>query len=239
MPSAYLLSDRALQIDWSASGHSAAASHEVLPHQLALIRHGLIEEIRLLDWPACQLVQADQSITVLFEESILRGGQAQAMMAQMQQMVVQLGKNETLAKREGQQVVGHHQVVVNYGGVAGQDLAWLAGKTGLSPKEVVDLHCSATYTVQFLGFLPGFAYLTGLPQALHIPRRASPRPRVPAGTLAIGAHYCAIYPWESPGGWHLLGHVAQVLFDPDRTDSQGQSLLKAGDTVKFIQADYA
>ena len=81
--------------------------------------------------------------------------------------------------------------------------------------------------------------LTGLPKPLHFSRRETPRSRVPAGTLAIAAHYCAVYPWESPGGWHLLGHVEQVLFDPERTDQQGQSLFKAGDTVQFIRADYA
>jgi KipI family sensor histidine kinase inhibitor len=132
--------------------------------------------------------------------------------------------------------VRHHRLVVNYGGTAGQDLDWLAGQTGLSTTELINLHSSALYTVEFLGFLPGFAYLSGLPDLLHFPRRSTPRARVPAGTLAVGARYCAVYPVESPGGWHLLGHVEQVLFDPEAADAQGRSLLHAGDTVEFIQA---
>lgn len=233
MPRAYLLSDRAIQIDWntgiSDSGESFSAS------ELAVLLQELIDTIALLAWPACQCVQADQSITVLFANSMFANDQSESLLDQIQCIVPKLGKR----RQEVQQSGCHHRIAVNYGGVAGQDLEWLARQTGLSPAELIDLHCSATYTVQFLGFLPGFAYLTGLPKSLQFARRETPRPRVPPGTLAIGAHYCAVYPWESPGGWHLLGHVAQVLFDPERTDRAEKSLFKAGDTVQFFRADHA
>lgn len=233
MPRAYFVSDRAIQIDWATD--SSATENYMPATELAVFRQELIQSIQALAWPACQCVQADQSITVLFASPILAAGKHEILLDQLHQILGQFGKATLLANTPG----GHHHIVVNYGGVAGQDLAWLAGQTGLSPTEVIDLHCSAIYTVQFLGFLPGFAYLTGLPKPLHFSRRETPRSRVPAGTLAIAAHYCAVYPWESPGGWHLLGHVEQVLFDPERTDQQGQSLFKAGDTVQFIRADYA
>ena len=226
MPKAYLLSDRAIQIDWATS---------VYPTELALFREELIQSFETQDWPVCQCVQTDQSITVLFENSIVVTGRCEALLDQLDRTLTKLGKVRVDANKPG----CHHHIVVHYGGVAGQDLDWLAGQTGLSPTEVIDLHSSIIYTVQFLGFLPGFAYRTGLPKQLQFPRRETPRPRVPAGTLAIAAHYCAVYPWESPGGWHLMGHVEQVLFDPERTDREGHSLFKAGDTVQFIRADHA
>ncbi len=200
-----------------------------------MLRQELILSIRALNWPACQCVQADQSITILFADSAVAAWRCEALLDQLRHTLTKLGK----VKVDNNKPCCHHRVIVNYGGVAGQDLAWLVDQTGLSPTEVIDLHSSVIYTVQFLGFLPGFAYLTGLPKQLQFPRRETPRPRVPAGTLAIATHYCAVYPWESPGGWHLIGHVEQVLFDPERTDQEGQSLFKAGDTVQFIRADHA
>lgn len=233
MPKVYFLSDRAIQIDWHEVNSS---TDNVLPaSELALYRQVLSESIQAKGWPACQCIQADQSITVLFACSMFANGQRESLAHQMNRLVQTLDKSMAAANH----TVAHHHVVVNYGGVAGQDLAWLAGQTGLSPSEIIDLHSGALYTVQFLGFLPGFAYLTGLPKQLHFPRRATPRKRVPAGTLAIGAHYCAVYPWESPGGWHLLGHVEQVLFDPDCNAVQGRSVFRAGDTVQFIRAEHA
>jgi KipI family sensor histidine kinase inhibitor len=80
-----------------------------------------------------------------------------------------------------------------------------------------------------LGFRPGFAYLTGLDPALVVPRRATPRPRVPAGALAIADVYTAVYPSESPGGWHLIGHVAEPMF------TAAGARLSLGDRVRFVR----
>jgi 5-oxoprolinase (ATP-hydrolysing) subunit B len=233
MPRVYLLSDRAIQIDWATG--STSGENQVSVARLTAFRQELIESMHSLAWPAFQCVQADQSITVLFTNSILSNSQGKSILVQLDRLVSELTKSTKNLVKSGSQ----HRILVNYGGVAGQDLQWLAAKTELSPEALIELHSSATYTVQFLGFLPGFAYLTGLPKQLQFARRETPRPRVPAGTLAIGAHYCAVYPWESPGGWHLLGHVEQVLFDPEITGQEGQSLFKAGDTVQFIRADHA
>lgn len=112
----------------------------------------------------------------------------------------------------------------------GPDLAEVAAATKLTVDEVIALHTSATYRVAFSGFSPGFAYLVGLPPQLHLPRRQSPRPKVPAGSLAIAAHYCAIYPNSSPGGWHLLGTSNAELFNPNRNPP---ALLRPGTSIRF------
>jgi KipI family sensor histidine kinase inhibitor len=110
----------------------------------------------------------------------------------------------------------------------GPDLDDVALATQLTTAEVVRRHASATYVVETMGFAPGFAYMTGLDPALVIPRRATPRPRVPAGSIAIAGTHTAVYPFDSPGGWHLLGHVEERMFGP------GGSLLQLGDHVRFV-----
>lgn len=112
----------------------------------------------------------------------------------------------------------------------GADLEAVATACGLTRTEVVDLHAGADYTVSFLGFLPGFPYLTGLPVALHLPRRADPRPAVPAGAVAIAEDVCGIYPRPSPGGWHLIGSCDVALFDPA---AEPAALLAPGDRVRL------
>lgn len=114
----------------------------------------------------------------------------------------------------------------------GADLAAVAAAAGLTTAGVVELHSSAVYTVAFCGFMPGFAYLVGLPAALHLPRRATPRTRVPVGSVAVAAEFTGVYPRESPGGWHLLGTADAVLWDDAATPP---ALLAPGTTVRFRQ----
>ncbi len=121
-----------------------------------------------------------------------------------------------------------HHIPVRYDG---PDLAEVAGRCGLTVAGVVALHSQAPYTVALIGFLPGFPYLDGLPARLHLPRRDSPRPRVPAGAIAIAGAQTGIYPQASPGGWHILGTTASTLFDADQWPP---ALLSAGDTVRFV-----
>lgn len=113
----------------------------------------------------------------------------------------------------------------------GPDLDAVAAASGLSVDEVIARHSGTRYTVLMLGFMPGFAYMGGLDASLRIPRRTEPRLKVPAGSLAIADDMTAIYPWESPGGWHLLGSTEINLFDADR---QPPALLAAGDRVEFV-----
>ncbi|TMQ21477.1 MAG: allophanate hydrolase subunit 1 [Deltaproteobacteria bacterium] len=111
----------------------------------------------------------------------------------------------------------------------GPDLAEVAAALGLAVDEVCALHAGATYTVETMGFSPGFAYLSGLPAALELPRRTTPRTRVPAGSIAIAGSQTGVYPFDSPGGWHLIGSVVGIkMFGPDG------SLLQLGDRVRFV-----
>lgn len=118
-------------------------------------------------------------------------------------------------------------IPVNYDGI---DLMDVAQRCGLSVEHVIELHSSATYRVAMIGFLPGFPYLDGLPEALHIPRRAEPRANVAAGSVAIAGSQTGIYPQSSPGGWHILGRTNAILFNPD---CDPPTLLQAGDVIKF------
>jgi KipI family sensor histidine kinase inhibitor len=115
----------------------------------------------------------------------------------------------------------------------GPDLEEVAGLTGLSPEAVIERHTSAEYVAAFLGFLPGFAYLTGGDERLRVPRREVPRTQVPGGTVAIAGPYSGVYPRDSPGGWRLLGSTATVMFDPAR---EPPALLALGDRVRFVPA---
>src|SRR5262249_2559426 len=105
------------------------------------------------------------------------------------------------------------RVPVLYGG---PDLSDLARERSLTEEQLIRLHAAGSYRVAFLGFAPGFAYLTGLPRQLHAPRLATPRTRVPAGSVAIGGQYTGIYPDETPGGWRLIGRSPVTLFESDK-----------------------
>lgn len=124
-----------------------------------------------------------------------------------------------------------HEIAVEYGGVAGADLPALAEQAGMDRVTYINSHAAVEYTVVFLGFQPGFPYLSGLPPALHAPRRSTPSVRVPAGSVAIGGAYCGIYPASGPGGWQIIGRTAAVLFDPQRASP---ALLMPGDRVRFV-----
>lgn len=113
----------------------------------------------------------------------------------------------------------------------GPDLADVAAHCGLSPDDVVARHTQAEYVVYFLGFQPGFAYLGGLDEALHTPRRAEPRTAVPAGSVGIGGAQTGIYPLATPGGWQLIGRTALALFDPR---AEPPTVLAPGDRVRFV-----
>ena len=138
-----------------------------------------------------------------------------------------LGALRASGKTPAGEEMRHHVIPVDY---SGADLESVAATTGLSVDEVVRRHSARTYTVDLLGFVPGWAYMSELDSSLQIPRREQPRPRVPAGSVAIAATQTGVYPLDTPGGWHILGHTAARMFDATRDPP---SLLRAGDTVKF------
>jgi KipI family sensor histidine kinase inhibitor len=120
-----------------------------------------------------------------------------------------------------------HVIRTRYDGI---DLGAVATATGLSIEEVITRHTARIYRVDLLGFVPGFAYMSELDESLSLPRRPHPRPRVAAGSVAIAALQTAVYPLDTPGGWHIIGTTDVVMFDPARPEP---ALLRAGDTVRF------
>lgn len=112
----------------------------------------------------------------------------------------------------------------------GSDLAEVAQHVGISVEDVIVAHSSVTYTVAFCGFSPGFGYLRGLDERLHLPRRATPRTAVPSGAVAIAAGYSAVYPSRSPGGWHLIGSTDLEVWD---MTASPPALMLPGRSVRF------
>ncbi|MEU9379033.1 allophanate hydrolase subunit 1 [Streptomyces sp. NPDC048255] len=130
-----------------------------------------------------------------------------------------------LAETEGPLVT----VPVRYDG---PDLAEVAGLWGVPAPEVAGIVGGIVFRVAFCGFAPGFGYLTGLPEHLHLPRRDTPRPAVPAGSLALAGEYAGVYPRSSPGGWQLIGSTRAVLWDPAREPA---ALFAPGVRVRFTE----
>lgn len=125
-------------------------------------------------------------------------------------------------------------VAVCYGGEFGPDLAEVAASAGLSVAEVIDLHRTPTYRVYVVGFVPGFPYMAMVDERIAVPRRSTPRTKVPAGSVAIAAGQTGIYPSETPGGWHLIGRTRLKPYDPSRSQP---FLFKPGDSVRFHPID--
>jgi inhibitor of KinA len=122
------------------------------------------------------------------------------------------------------------EIPVCYGGEFGPDLAEAAQRTGLSTDEVVRRHTATEFPVYVIGFAPGFPYMGGLPKELALPRRASPRTKVPPGSVGIVNDQTCIYPLATPGGWNLIGRTPTKMFLPQE---EPPTLLRAGDRVRF------
>lgn len=120
---------------------------------------------------------------------------------------------------------------VCYGGEFGPDLEDVAAAKGISPEEVIRLHSETRHYVYMIGFAPGHPYMGDLPEALTLPRRETPRTRLPAGTVAIAVGQTVIYPFASPGGWHAIGRTPVPLFDLGRSPP---AILRAGDCVTCV-----
>ena len=199
----------------------------------SIIDPALLAEVNALDAAVLRRKQAGElpgvietmptfrSLTVFFDPLVT---DRDAVLATLQPLIAAAEHGSTTDGR-------HWRLPVCYEGEAAPDLAEVAGAIGIGEDEVVALHSGAEYLVYMIGFLPGFPFMGDLPAQLRLPRRAQPRVRVPAGSVAIATGLTAIYPWESPGGWHLLGRCPVPLFDARRTSP---SLLAAGDRVRFV-----
>ncbi len=124
------------------------------------------------------------------------------------------------------------EIPVRYGGDYGPDMDFVCSYSGLSPEEVVEIHCAAVYRVYAVGFMPGFPYLGPLDKRLFVPRQATPVLKVPQGSVGIAQLQTGVYPFESPAGWRIIGRTMIRLFDHRRPP---YSLLNFGDTVRFVR----
>ncbi len=127
------------------------------------------------------------------------------------------------------------EIPVCYGGDFGPDLLDVAKLHGITTEEVIRVHTSASYLVYFIGFVPGFAYLGGLPEAIATPRLAEPRWSIYPGSVGIGGKQTGIYPVRTPAGWRLIGRTPLALFSPQR---ENMNLLSIGDEVRFVAISF-
>lgn len=170
-------------------------------------------------------VPAYASLAVFFDQTALTGVDAVAEVGEFLFALVQDAESSNDATESRLVEIG-----VCYGGAYGPDLDDVADHCGLTATQVVDRHSQAEYLVAMLGFAPGFPYLLGLDETLAMPRLATPRTRVPAGSVGIGGSQTGIYPTDGPGGWRLIGRTPHILFDAMQ---QTPSLLLPGDRVRF------
>ena len=208
----YLLGERA------ACMSSSAPVDLACQQRIWTMTSGLRQHAGIVD-----VVPGMNNLTVFFDPDICAG-----------ETIVSLMKERWAASQAQTFASRNINIPVRYGGASGPDLADVAAHTGLSEDEVIAAHSAADYVVYFMGFQPGFAYLGGLPECLVTPRRASPRTRVPAGSVGIGGAQTGIYPLSGPGGWQLIGHTDLRLFDPT---SESPILLQPGDVVRFVPLD--
>jgi KipI family sensor histidine kinase inhibitor len=167
------------------------------------------------------VVPAYTTLAVYFDSS-------RTSFAFMVSSIIEIVKTNTARLEEQSALI---EIPVSYDG---PDLAEVAEQTGLTVDEVIDRHTRRTYRAYASGFQPGFAYLGDLDESLALPRRTPPRVRVPAGSVAIAGAQTAVYPLQTPGGWHLIGTTSLTMFDANRNPP---ALIRAGDTVRFIRID--
>jgi KipI family sensor histidine kinase inhibitor len=146
--------------------------------------------------------------------------------AALQEQILELMQDLQTTETSGQT----WQLPICYDPALAPDLSHVADRSGLSQAQVIELHSGVTYHVYMLGFLPGLAYLGDVPNKLALPRRETPRPRIPAGSVGIAATMTCIYPMDTPCGWHLIGRSPVPLWD---LMQETGALLAAGDKVKL------
>lgn len=184
--------------------------------------HALADNLRQLGIAGVlEIVPAYASVLVTFDDSV---AEAEEVAGYVRQALALGGPNWITSPR-------NHSIPVVYGGEHGPDLESLSAALGLSPAELVRRHSSGTYRVYFLGFMPGFAYLGGLDPTIAAPRLASPRVRVPLGSVGIAGEQTGVYPISSPGGWQLIGRTGVSLWDVHRNPP---ALLAPRDQVQFV-----
>ena len=202
--------ERAILIEWDAK------IDEKILNDILLFKEKIIQEqLDLSD-----TIVGYNSLTLLFKNRILDFRQQTSVLKEIYQ-------KESLHKKEDNYL---WEIPVCYDSTFGWDLEDLAHQKKLSISEIIELHTASLYTVFFIGFLPGFPYLSGLNEKLFMDRKPNPRLKVPKGAVGIGGKQTGIYPQETPGGWNIIGKTPIQLFDVSK---QTPCFLKSGDQIKF------
>jgi inhibitor of KinA len=186
---------------------------------------------RGLEW-VTDVVPALVTVAVSFEART--AGEAGERRATLERMLLEALERAGAARAEAP--ARTVEIPVCYEPAFAPDLAEIARRTGLAQVEVVSLHAAGQHRVLMIGFAPGHPYIGGLDARLAVPRRASPRQRVEAGSVAIANAQTSIYPFATPGGWNVIGRTPLALFDPVR---EPPSLLAPGDAVAFVPISHA
>jgi KipI family sensor histidine kinase inhibitor len=186
---------------------------------------------RLLEQPVAgitDVVPAFTSVAVHYRPEVVQGPAEHPPYRRLQQMLESVLADTSPSDAGEQRLI---DIPVCYGGELGPDLATVAATCNMSEQQVIDLHSAGSHLVYMLGFAPGSPYIGGLDPRLALPRRSTPRTRVPAGTVAIAREQSAIYSIEMPGGWNLLGRTPLKLFS---LQDDPPCLLRPGDRVRFV-----
>lgn len=218
----YHLSEKAVVIEWE----------QRIDAQIATQIQQLQENIRQQSFSWLEeMVPAYASLTLYYNPILVLKylPSAETAAAQVNICLSQILESLTLTPQNtsGRRV----EIPVCYGGEYGPDLGLVAQHCGLSEQEVIHLHSSSVYQVYMIGFVPGFAYMGGMPEQLSTPRRQTPRPKVLSGSVGIAGKQTGIYPMEITGGWQIIGRTPLLLFNVEKNPP---SFLQAGDEVVFV-----
>ncbi len=203
--------DHAILVDWEINGFSEAINDTV--HSLAA---KLRESGKYID-----VVPGYDSLVCVFDLATRSAGSTKRHIEDI------LARSTQSSNRTGQLI----EIPVHYGGENGPDMNTICKSAKLSADEVIALHSKSEYRVCMMGFIPGFTFLSPAPEKLHHPRLATPRAKVPAGSVGIANWQAGIYGLESPGGWQIIGRTPLSIFDVQR---ERPFLLGAGDRVRFV-----
>ena len=219
-PSFHMLAERALLVTLSTEV-SAEVNQQVLRISRA-VEHAAIPGVG-------EAQPAYSSLCVHFDPAKVRASYVQEFVGSVMDRIWEDAPDSSVGA-----ISREVEIPTVYGGDEGPDLEWSAQHLGISPSELVQRHASRSYRVFMIGFTPGFPYMGSLDESIALPRLPQPRAKVPPGSVGIGGSQTGVYPWETPGGWRLLGRTGLTLFSPWRDDP---SLLHPGDTVRFVPVD--
>ncbi|MFD2167519.1 5-oxoprolinase subunit PxpB [Thalassotalea euphylliae] len=215
LPSIHICAEDAVTIGWPATLDQVMHQH-ILQYQHTLRAH--------LASVYIDSVVGFHTLTVYFDFTQITN---QQLITKLEQLLNDV--HEDIADTASSKLI---EIPTYYGAEAGIDIDDISQATGLSAEEIVTLHSQRSYHAYALGFTPGFCYLADIDSKLKLPRRASPRVRMPAGCVAIAEEQTAVYPTDSPGGWHIIGRTPLNMFS--YTEQSIETTISVGDEVRFV-----